>query len=77
MYADFDSALSPSIDYPGELKRKGFVGACVTYATECIAKLNALNPAAEKLEVSRHAPDRFGVKGDTMIYEVRVSAPAR
>ena len=76
MYADFDPALSPWIDYPGELKRKGFVGACVTYARECIAKLNELNQAAEKLEVA--VTRQIGsVKGDTMIYEVRISSPAK
>ena len=32
MYADFDPALSPWIDYPNELKRKGFIGACLPYA---------------------------------------------
>lgn len=73
MYADFDPALSPWLDYPADLK-KGFVGACATYATDCLAKLDALNPAAEKLEVSvtRQIGD---VKGDTMIYAVRISKP--
>jgi 4-amino-4-deoxy-L-arabinose transferase-like glycosyltransferase len=74
MYADFDPALSPWIDYPGELKRKGFVGVCVTYATDCIAKLNALDPAAERLNVAV-TREIGGVKGDTMIYEVRISKP--
>jgi 4-amino-4-deoxy-L-arabinose transferase-like glycosyltransferase len=75
MYADFDPALSPWIDYPAELKRKGFVGACAPYTAECIARLDALNPAAEKLTVSvtRQIGD---VKGDTMAYEVRISPPA-
>jgi hypothetical protein len=75
MYADFDPALSPWIDYPDELKRKGWVGACAPYAPDCLAKLDALNPSAEKLTVSvtRQIGD---VKGDTMIYEVRVSPPA-
>jgi 4-amino-4-deoxy-L-arabinose transferase-like glycosyltransferase len=74
MYADFDPALSPWIDYPNELK-KGFVGACATFATECLAKLDALNPAAEKLEVSvtRQIGD---VRGDTMVYAVRISPPS-
>ncbi len=45
MYADFDPALSPWIDYPGELKRKGFVGACLPYAPDCIRQLDALDPA--------------------------------
>jgi hypothetical protein len=76
MYADFDPALSPWIVYPAELKRKGFVGACVTYATECNAKLDALDPAAEKVSVTvtRQIGD---VKGETMVYEVRISPPAR
>jgi 4-amino-4-deoxy-L-arabinose transferase-like glycosyltransferase len=76
MYADFDPALSSWIDYPDELKRKGFIGACATYAADCLAKLDALNPAAEKLTVS--VTRQIGaVKGDTMIYEVRVSPPGR
>jgi 4-amino-4-deoxy-L-arabinose transferase-like glycosyltransferase len=73
MYADFDPALSPWLDYPAELN-KGFVGACPTYAADCIARLDALNPAAEKLEVS--VTRRIGeVTGDTMVYAVRVSPP--
>jgi hypothetical protein len=75
MYADFDPALSPWIDYPAELN-KGWIGACAPFATECLAKLDALNPAAEKLEVS--VTRQIGeVKGDTMIYAVRISPPAR
>jgi Dolichyl-phosphate-mannose-protein mannosyltransferase len=73
MYADFDPALSPWIDYPGELK-KGFVGACASYAPECIAKLDALDPTAEKLTVPVMR-QIGGVKGETMIYEVRISKP--
>ena len=75
MYADFDPALSPWIDYPAELNRRGFVGACATYATDCIAKLDALDPAAEKLTVPV-TRQIGGVKGDTMIYQVRVSPPS-
>lgn len=76
MYADFDPALSSWIDYPDELKRKGWIGACLPYAPECLAKLDALNPAAEKLTVS--VTRRIGgVKGETMSYEVRISPPAR
>ena len=76
MYADFDPALSPWIDYPDELKRKGYVGACAPYAPECIARLDALNPAAEKLmvTVTRQIGD---VKGDTMMYQVRISPPVQ
>jgi len=74
MYADFDPELSPWIDYPDELKRKGFVGACAPFATECIAKLDALDANAEKhmVAVTRQIGD---VTGETMVYEVRISAP--
>ena len=76
MYADFDPALSPWIDYPGELKRKGFIGVCPTFGTDCLAKLDELDPKAEKLEISvtRQIGD---VKGDTMIFALRISAPSR
>jgi len=74
MYADFDPALSPWIDYPDELKRKGFVGACAPYAPECIAKLDALDPTAERLTVvvTRQIG---GVRGETMSYAVRIAKP--
>ena len=74
MYADFDPALSPWLDYPADLK-KGFVGACAPYARECIADLDALNPNAEKLTVSV-TRQIGGVKGETAIYNVRISPPA-
>ncbi len=76
MYADFDPALSSWIDYPGELKRKGWIGACGHGDADCIAKLDALDPAAEKAVVS---VTRLigGVQGETMSYAVRISAPAK
>jgi hypothetical protein len=76
MYADFDPALSPWLDYPDELKRKGWVGACAPYVPECLAKLEVLNPNAEKLTISVTRVIG-GLKGATMIYEVRVSPPAQ
>ena len=76
MYADFDPALSPWVDYPGELKRKGFIGVCATYGADCLAKLDELDPNAEKLEISV-TRQIGGVKGDTMIFALRISAPAR
>jgi 4-amino-4-deoxy-L-arabinose transferase-like glycosyltransferase len=76
MYADFDPALSPWVDYPGELKRKGFIGVCATYGADCLAKLDELDPNAEKLEISV-SRQIGGVKGDTMIFALRISAPAR
>jgi len=76
MYADFDPALSPWINYPAELKRKGWIGICATFAAECLAKLDALDPNAEKLEVS--VTRQIGnVKGDTMIFALRISASAK
>jgi 4-amino-4-deoxy-L-arabinose transferase-like glycosyltransferase len=74
MYADFDPALSSWIDYPGELKRKGWIGACGSLSADCIAKLEALDPTAEKAVVS---VTRLigGVTGETMTYAVRISAP--
>lgn len=76
MYADFDPALSPWIDYPAELKRRGFVGVCPAYGPDCIARLDALDPAAEKVSVTvtRQIGD---VKGETMVYEVWISAPTK
>jgi len=76
MYADFNPALSSWIDYPGELKRKGWIGACGALEADCIARLDALDPAAEKAIVS---VTRLigGVQGETMSYAVRISAPAK
>ena len=76
MYADFDPALSSWINYPNELKRKGWIGVCATFAADCLAKLDELDPKAEKLEISvtRQIGD---VKGETMIFALRISAPAR
>jgi len=76
MYADFDPALSSWIDYPGELKRKGWIGACASYDADCIAKLDALDPAAEKLAVSVTRV-LGGITGDTMTYAVRMSPPGK
>ena len=74
MYADFDPALSPWIDYPGELKRKGWIGACAALATDCIARLDALDPAAERAVVSV-TREIGGIKGAAMEYQVRIAAP--
>jgi hypothetical protein len=58
------------------LKRKGFIGVCATYGADCLAKLDELDPNAEKLEISV-SRQIGGVKGDTMIFALRISAPAR
>jgi Dolichyl-phosphate-mannose-protein mannosyltransferase len=52
MFSDFDPAYAPWIDYPGELKRKGFVGVCFADDAGCLANLKVLNPNAESLELT-------------------------
>jgi Dolichyl-phosphate-mannose-protein mannosyltransferase len=51
MFSDFDPAYAPWIDYPAELKQKGFVGVCFTDDAACKANLKALNPNAEAFEL--------------------------
>jgi 4-amino-4-deoxy-L-arabinose transferase-like glycosyltransferase len=52
MFADFDPAYSPWIDYPAELNRKGFVGICFDEDRNCRAYLKSLNPEAEQLDIA-------------------------
>jgi 4-amino-4-deoxy-L-arabinose transferase-like glycosyltransferase len=52
MFADFDAAYSPWIDYPGELVRKGYVGVCFDDDANCRAYLKSLNPNAERFDIS-------------------------
>jgi len=35
MFADFNPAYSPWIDYPAELRRKGYVGVCFADDGNC------------------------------------------
>jgi 4-amino-4-deoxy-L-arabinose transferase-like glycosyltransferase len=51
MFSDFDPVYAPWIDYPAELKQKGFVGVCFADDAACKANLKALNPDAESLEL--------------------------
>ena len=44
----------PWIDYPAELRQKGFVGVCFADDAACRANLKALNPNAEPLELTVH-----------------------
>ena len=52
MYADFDPVYSPWIDYPAELKRKGYVGVCFADDAPCRANLKTLNPNAEQVDIA-------------------------
>jgi hypothetical protein len=54
MFSDFDPAYAPWIDYPAELKQKGFVGVCFADDAACRANLKALNSNAEPLELTVH-----------------------
>jgi 4-amino-4-deoxy-L-arabinose transferase-like glycosyltransferase len=52
MFADFDPAYSPWIDFPAELFRKGFVGVCFDEDVNCRIYLRTLNPNAEQLDIA-------------------------
>ena len=58
MYADFDPALSSWIDYPDELKRKGWIGACLPYAAGLPRQAGCARSRGREAESLRHAPDR-------------------
>jgi 4-amino-4-deoxy-L-arabinose transferase-like glycosyltransferase len=74
MYADFDPAYSPWIDYPAELKRKGYVGVCFTDDAACRANLKALNPNAEQLDITvqRH---RYGMATPPTTFHLEFTSP--
>ena len=75
MYADFDPDYSPWIDYPAELKRKGYVGVCFDDDASCRAGLKALNPNAEAVDIEpqRHA---YGAATPPMKLHLEFTAPA-
>ena len=74
MYADFDPAYSPWIDYPAELRRKGYVGICFADDAACRASLKALNPNAEQLDitVARHM---YGLATPPTIFHLEFTGP--
>jgi 4-amino-4-deoxy-L-arabinose transferase-like glycosyltransferase len=74
MYADFDPAYSPWIDYPAELKRKGYVGVCFADDAACRANLKALNPNAEPLDiaVARHM---YGMATPPTLFHLEFTGP--
>jgi hypothetical protein len=74
MYADFNPAYSPWIDYPAELHRLGFVGVCRDNDTVCDDAIAKIAPSAArvKLAVAR----KFGgMTGKAMIFDIRIAAP--
>ena len=70
MYADFDPAYSPWIDYPAELKRKGYVGVCFADDAACRANLKAL-------ESERRATRYFGAAPHVRHRDAANDVPSR
>lgn len=74
MYADFNPAYSPWIDYPADLHRLGFVGVCRENDTVCGDHIAKIAPNAErvKLVVAR----KFGgMTGKAMTFDICIAAP--
>jgi hypothetical protein len=74
MYSDFDPAYSPWIDYPAELKRKGYVGVCFADDAACRANLKALNANAEQLDINvqRHM---YGIATPPTTFHLEFTGP--
>jgi hypothetical protein len=75
MFSDFDPAYAPWIDYPGELKQKGFVGACFADDAGCRENLKALNPNAEPLELTVHRR-MYGIMAPPIKLYLEFTAPS-
>ena len=75
MYADFDPVYSPWIDYPAELKRKGYVGVCFADDAPCRANLKTLNPNAEQVDIAvqRHM---YGIATPPMKLHLEFTGPS-
>jgi len=52
MFADFNPAYSPWIDFPDELVHKGFVGICLDADVGCRRYFAAFSPNAEQLDIA-------------------------
>lgn len=74
MYADFVPAYSPWIDYPVELKQKGYVGVCFAEDTACRANLKVLNPDAEQVDMALHR-HRYGMATPPLKLHLEFAAP--
>jgi 4-amino-4-deoxy-L-arabinose transferase-like glycosyltransferase len=75
MFSDFDPAYAPWIDYPGELKQKGFVGVCFADDAGCRENLKALNPNAGPLELTVHRR-MYGVMTPPIKLYLEFTAPS-
>jgi hypothetical protein len=75
MYADFQPSLSPWIDFPEELRRKGFAGVCDVRDRGCQAGVDALNPQAVRTTVTV-TRNFAGIPGPARTFAVRLSPPA-
>jgi len=74
MYADFEPAFSPWIDYPADLHREGFVGVCSEDNERCENELDRIAPNAER--VSLTLSRKFGgMVGRSMKVLVRIAGP--
>jgi hypothetical protein len=74
MFSDFDPAYAPWIDYPAELKQKGFVGVCFADDAACRANLKTLNPNAEPLELTVHRR-MYGIMTPPIKLHLEFTAP--
>jgi 4-amino-4-deoxy-L-arabinose transferase-like glycosyltransferase len=74
MYADFDPGYSPLIDYPAELKRKGYVGVCLADDAPCRANLKTLNPNAERVDIAVQR-QMYGIVTPPMKLHLELTGP--
>lgn len=74
MFADFDPAYSPWIDYPAELRSKGYVGVCFADDGNCRASLKSLNPNAEQLDIAVQR-QMYGIMTPPMTLHLEFTGP--
>jgi hypothetical protein len=74
MFADFNPAFSPWIDFPDELIRKGYVGVCFDDDATCRKYFAAFNPGAEQVDIAlqRHA---YGMSTPPLKLHLEIAAP--
>jgi len=74
MFADFNQAFSPWIDFPDELIRKGYVGVCFDDDAACRKYFAAFNPNAERVDIAlqRHA---YGMSTPPLKLHLEIAGP--